>query len=313
MKSEPNIGRSATCYNVWNIQQREDGVAKMLFSPFTRNTHQRHMPMSIFPSLECAKAKLAEGGVEHVVHQVCLQAIVEGGGGGDILERSKERLGAQHADKAANRARPEYFAFDTLRTSPAYITPESIHDIHTDPCGAKFAGKHSWDNPGWASKFPPRDPDEVIPPLALADANVSSSEEETLVPFETKRSNPARQRTRSPVRKSTAESALNPNTASSSTSGIQKSGPEQPTPAEDRRAAARARVITEGIQHMHSEPEPTEDNMLLLVDTVFSTFYNDADVLARPGREGQLQKYHLYKECDFVHDFDPTKGSVPAT
>ena len=56
-------------------------------------------------------------------------------------------------------------------------------------------------------------------------------------------------------------------------------------------------MITEGIQHVRSEPEPDEAHMLLLIDTMFSNFYDDVAVLARPEREAQLQKCHLCKVC----------------
>ena len=190
IRSEPNKGLKSTCENVWNIQQRDDVVAKMLFSPFTRNTGQRIVPMTTFPSLECAKAKLEAGGVEHAVHQVCLQAIEEEAG---VAISSKDPRSVWEHN---TRTEPLTKHLQSISLSISWeLRQRTLHlkvptiSILT-PVAQSLQAKQVGTIRNGQANSPqeiPRDPNEAIPPLAIPDADVSSSEEETLVPFKTER------------------------------------------------------------------------------------------------------------------------------
>ena len=71
----------------------------------------------------------------------------------------------------------------------------------------------------------------------------------------------------------------------------------------DRQAAAKAKVVIEGLQASRREPEQKEENKILFIDTLFSELHNARGVYPRPERAEQLQKYHLCKICNQVYEF----------
>ena len=214
---------------MWNVEQRTDIVSQIVHFPKLQRG-QRHVPSITFPSLECAKAKTAAGEDVHDVYQTCLQAIAEDGLRGEILTRTKERFGNQSAVRAINQEPPDYFSFDHAGVEPTNITPKGNHNTHADPCGAEFAGAAIWDNVQWARAFPRRDPNEVIPPMALVHAYFYSSEDASMalsqVNNELHQKSSREERSRSPAQ--TQASAGNqgfhkdPNAASSSAGLVQK-------------------------------------------------------------------------------------------
>ena len=98
------------------------------------------MPSTSFPSLALIQARVDRGGQLHDVHQICLDAIAEGGRSGDILKQTKRRLCVQGVIKAINQEPPEYFEFDYEEVAPSHIPPPGPDHIKLDPRGEEFAG-----------------------------------------------------------------------------------------------------------------------------------------------------------------------------
>lgn len=139
---------------------------------------RRTVPATSFPSLQYAEERLQHGAPALNLHEICLTAAyVPGAKAGDILKQEKNAQGGDVVVKTADTAPPRGLEHDIEGVSPTYIQQAGAHDVEKDPYCAEYAGRATWDDEEWAGRFPPRDPNEPFPVLAIANPGESPSEE----------------------------------------------------------------------------------------------------------------------------------------